>query len=105
VTEHGRTPIGGSNGPVRPQPGRRLTAVPSSADEPPAALQAEYRAAARVIEELTARHVNLHFEIDESSNRVHVQVLDSNGEIIREIPARRLLDMLSGGGLMIDTHG
>jgi hypothetical protein len=105
VTEHGRTPIGGSNEPVRPQPGRRLAPAPSPISQPPESLQADYRAAARVIEDLAAQHVNLHFEIDESSNRVHVQVLDSNGEIIREIPARRLLDMLSGGGLMIDTHG
>jgi uncharacterized FlaG/YvyC family protein len=86
--------------------GRRLTAVPSTqADEPPAALEAEYRAAARVIEDLAAQQVNLHFEVDERSNRVRVQVLDGSGAVIREIPARSLLDMLSGGGLMIDTHG
>jgi hypothetical protein len=106
VTEHGPRPIAGSIGPIRPQPGRRLAAVPSPpAGEPPAALEAEYRAAARAIEDLAAQQVNLHFEVDDHSNRVRVQVLDSNGEVIREIPARSLLDMLSGGGLMIDTHG
>ena len=103
--EHGLTPIGGSNGPARPTPVRRITAVPSPESEPPAALQAEYQAAAKVIEELAAQQVNLHFEIDDDQNRVHVQVLDGDGKVVREIPARSLLDMLGGGGLLIDTHG
>ena len=103
--EHGLTPIGGSAAPNRFTPVRRA-APPSSlqGEQPPAALQAEYQAAAKVIEDLAAQHVNLHFEIDDN-NRVHVQVLDGNGRVIREIPARSLLDMLSGGGLMVDERG
>ncbi len=30
--------------------------------------------------------------------------MDADGRVIREIPARSLLDMLSGGGLLIDDH-
>ena len=104
MTDHGITPISGIDGVARtvpaPRQARALQAVPS---EPPPALAQEYQAAARVIEELAASQVNLHFEIDEG-NRVHVQMLDKDGKLIREIPARSLLDSLSGGGLLIDQR-
>ena len=32
-------------------------------------------------------------------------MLDSNGDVIREIPTKSLLDALSGGGLLIDQKG
>jgi uncharacterized FlaG/YvyC family protein len=103
--EHGLTPIGGSAAPNRFTPVRRSASTESQkSDQPPSALQAEYQAAAKVLEDLAAQHVNLHFEIDDA-NRVHVQVLDGDGKVIREIPARSLLDMLSGGGLMVDERG
>src|SRR3954447_8264573 len=95
--KHELTPLGDSTGPALPAPARGITAVPPPESEPPAALQAEYQAAAKVIEELAAQQVNLHFELDDDSNRVHVQVLDGDGEVIRDIPARSLLDMLGGG--------
>ena len=104
--DHGLTPITRIDSASRAQstrrPGLPPPALPS---EPPAALQAEYSAAARVIEDLAARQVNLHFEIDHATNRVHVQMLDSNGDVIREIPTKSLLDALSGGGLLIDQKG
>ncbi len=31
-------------------------------------------------------------------------MIDGNGKVIKEIPARRLLDTLSGGGLLIDEQ-
>jgi uncharacterized FlaG/YvyC family protein len=101
--EHGPTPIGGSAAPNRFTPVRRIAQTPQTGEQPPAALQAEYQAAAKVIESLASQHVNLHFEVDEA-NRVHVQVMDADGRVIREIPARSMLDMLSGGGLLIDDH-
>jgi uncharacterized FlaG/YvyC family protein len=106
--EHGLTPIGGTSATNRFQPVRKAGASPSAAtsgDQPPAALQAEYQAAAKAIEELAAQQVNLHFEVDSESNKVRVQVLDHDGRVMREIPARSLLDMLSGGGLLIDERG
>lgn len=103
--DHGLTPITRIDSATRSQPARRQIVSQGLPSEPPAALQAEYSAAARVIEDLAARQVNLHFEIDESTNRVHVQMLDSNGQVIREIPAKSLLDSLSGGGLLIDRKG
>jgi uncharacterized FlaG/YvyC family protein len=104
--EHGLTPITRIDSAARSQAQRRQQRpsepLPS---EPPAALQAEYSAAARVIEDLASRQVNLHFEIDQQTNRVHVQMLNSDGDVIREIPAKSLLESLSGGGLLIDQRG
>jgi uncharacterized FlaG/YvyC family protein len=71
---------------------------------PPPALQAEYSVAAQAIEMLAAQQINLHFEVDDT-NTVHVQVLDSDGQVLKEIPASSLLDTLSGGGLLIDQRG
>jgi uncharacterized FlaG/YvyC family protein len=103
--EHGLTPITRIDSASRSQSLRRQNSTPALPSEPPAALQAEYSAAARVIEDLAARQVNLHFEIDHETNRVHVQMLDAKGDVIREIPAKSLLDSLSGGGLLIDARG
>jgi len=106
VTEHGVTPIGGKNSIAHPGAARRAQpTLLSMPNEPPPGLQQEYEAAARVIEDLAARHVNLHFEVDQATDRVRVQMLDSSGNVIREIPASSLLDSLSGGGLLIDERG
>jgi uncharacterized FlaG/YvyC family protein len=104
VTDHGITPINARVASIRStyKPDQAGQPLPA---EPPAALHEEYSAAAKVIEDLAAQQVNLHFEIDEDTNRVHVQMLDRNGHVIREIPARSLLDSLSGGGLLIDERG
>ena len=102
VIEHGLTPITRIDSITRSRsPGRRgpLQALRSA---PPAALQDEYLAAGRVLEDLASKQVNLRFEIDHETNRVHVQMLNSDGELIREIPAKNLLDLLSGGSPLID---
>jgi flagellar protein FlaG len=65
------------------------------ATPPPDAL-AELDKAARVLDELGKKQVNLHFEIDDTSKRIHVQVRDNGGNVLREIPATRLLDVLAG---------
>ena len=93
--EHGITPISGNLTPRGAK--TRPVAVPDLPAEPPASLGPEYHIAARVIEYLAARQVNLHFEIDEATNRLQVQMLDHDGQVIREIPAHSLLDSLSGG--------
>jgi FlaG protein len=105
VTEHGITPISGVDSVALGRTGRQAPALHAVPSQPPAALADEYHAAARVIEELAAQQINLHFEVDGSSNRVRVQMLDRNGDVIREIPARSLLDSLSGGGLIVDHRG
>lgn len=65
--------------------------------EPPAdALREVDRAAARA-EELWSVQRELHFEMDEDSGRVIVQVRDLDGRVIRTIPPSEALDIMSGG--------
>jgi hypothetical protein len=104
--EYGPAPISGVGKPTQrtaspPRP--VLRAVDD--DTPPPAVQQELDVAARVIEELSSRQVNLHFEVDHNAGRVRVQVLSGDGSVVREIPARSLLDTLSGGGLIVDQLG
>ena len=105
MTDYGPAPIAGvtqpgaSPAPTRRQPPRVVY------ETPPAAVHADLDVAAQVIEELASRQVSLHFEVDHQAGRVRVQVLDGEGSVMREIPARSLLDTLSGGGLLIDQHG
>jgi len=105
VTDHGITPISGVDSIALGRTSRQTPALHVVPNEPPAALADEYQAAARVIEELASHQVNLHFEVDQDTNRVRVQMLDQSGAVIREIPARSLLDSLAGGGLIIDHRG
>jgi len=64
--------------------------------EPPVdALREVGRAAARA-EELWRDQRELHFEMDEDSGRVIVQVRDLDGRVLRTIPPSEALDVLSG---------
>jgi hypothetical protein len=77
-------------------------AAPTS-EPPPSELQAAYRDAHRVAEELAARGVVLHFEYDEEARRVIIDVRRSDGTLIRQIPPREMFAALSGGaGILLD---
>jgi hypothetical protein len=103
--DHGLTPVSGVQSTAGFSRGQRLQPRLTAADSsPPPALQAEYSAAAQAIETLASQQINLHFEVDKEDT-VHVQVLDSDGQVIKEIPASSLFDTLSGGGLLIDQLG
>ena len=65
------------------------------ATPPPDARREVDRAAARA-EELWREQRELHFEMDEESGRVIVQVRDLEGRVIRTIPPSEALDVLSG---------
>jgi FlaG protein len=65
------------------------------AEPPPDALREVDRAAARA-DELWQDKRELHFEMDEDSGRVIVQVRDLDGRVIRTIPPSEALDVLSG---------
>jgi hypothetical protein len=64
-------------------------------EPPPDALREVDRAAARA-QELWNDQRELHFEIDEDSGRVVVQVRDLDGRVIRTIPPSEALDVMSG---------
>ena len=100
-------PIVGVSKPApSPSPARRQPPLHAVPDGPPEHLQQELSTAARVIEELSSRQVNLHFEVDPSgTGPVRVQVRDGHGNVLREIPSRSLFETLAGGGLLIDQRG
>jgi uncharacterized FlaG/YvyC family protein len=82
-----------------------LDPFPSS---PPAEVHQLLDTAARVIQELADKQVSLRFQWDESSSTVHVQVRDSAGRVLREIPATQGLDVLAGErsiGVAVDALG
>ncbi len=62
---------------------------------PPDALREVDRAAARA-DELRLEKRELHFEMDEHSGRVIVEVRDLEGRVIRTIPPSEALDVMSG---------
>jgi hypothetical protein len=70
-----------------------IGAIP--AQPPPDALREVDRAAARA-DELRKDKRELHFEVDEESGRVIVQIRDLEGRVIRTIPSSEALDVLSG---------
>jgi hypothetical protein len=105
VTEHGPDSIG------RLIPLRATTAaglgIPRTQPtptSPPPQVQQDLATAQQVIADLTARQVNLHFDVDHMTGKVRVEMVDGTGKLIKEIPARSLLDTLSGGGLLIDEQ-
>jgi flagellar protein FlaG len=53
-------------------------------------------AAADRADELAADNRELHFEVDHESKRVIIQVRDLDGNVIRTIPPKDALDVLSG---------
>ena len=104
------TPAAGF-GPVEPSaPVRRRQEVAPAAltledipAAPPQEVLDDLDTAARVLHELAARQIELHFSVDERTSRVHVEVRDANGNVLRRIPSTQALDLLAGEpGGMID---
>ena len=52
--------------------------------------------AADVVQKLHANNRELHFSTDESTNRVVIEVRDLDGNVIKTIPPKKALDILSG---------
>ena len=81
-------------------------ALPAS---PPAEVLDALDTAARVLEDLRTKQINLSFstEGDGGVKRVRVEVRDASGALVREIPPRHLLDLLAGDtrGVTIDALG
>ena len=80
------------------------TTIPAS---PPAEVLHQVDEAARVLSELQSRHISLEFEVDDATRRVKVKVLDSDGNVLRRVPATELHSMLQTGrsGLLVDERG
>jgi hypothetical protein len=94
---------------VNPQnvPGQVPSSFPAS---PPPEVLAALDEGARVMKELSDARVELHFEVEQhdgGGKRVRIQVREADGNVVREIPNRKLLDILAGEsrGLTVDMLG
>ena len=93
--------------------GQRGVESPSAGAEvpetPPAEVLDALDAAAQVLDDLRQKQVNLSFstEGEGALKRVRVEVRDSSGQLVREIPPRHLLDLLAGDtrGVTVDERG
>jgi hypothetical protein len=68
------------------------------ADGPPPEVMGALDRAAQVLGDLDRRGISLRLAIDESTNRVRIQVHDGSGAPARELSAVRALDALIGAG-------
>jgi flagellar protein FlaG len=69
----------------------RVDAIPAS---PPPEVVAEMLAAQRAIDDMHARGRTLHFAMDGS--RVRIEVHDLDGNVLKEIPPSRALEVATG---------
>jgi|tagenome__1003787_1003787.scaffolds.fasta_scaffold20849961_2 hypothetical protein len=69
----------------------RVDAIPAS---PPPDVIAEMLAAQRAIEDMHARGRTLHFAMD--GRRVRIEVQDLDGNVLKEIPPSRALEVATG---------
>ena len=90
----------------RTQADTASTSVPAT---PPPEVLAALDEGARVMKELSDARVELHFAVEQgqAGKRVRIQVREADGNVVRDIPTRKLLDILAGDGrgLAVDTLG
>ncbi|MGH2947427.1 MAG: flagellar protein FlaG [Solirubrobacteraceae bacterium] len=75
------------------------TAELSLPPSPPPEVLDEIGAAADRVDALAAANRELHFSIDEDTNRVVIQVRELDGTVIRTIPPSAALDVMAGAGV------
>jgi flagellar protein FlaG len=63
---------------------------------PPAEVRDAVGAAADRAQELRKQNRELHFEMDQHSGRVVIQVRDLEGNVLKTIPPSKALDVMSG---------
>jgi hypothetical protein len=76
--------------PVRP-------AEPAGVDWPPPEVWREVDHAGRVWESLHAQGRELHFDLDDGSGRVSIQVRDLDGNVLRTIPPSEAASIAASG--------
>jgi hypothetical protein len=87
-----------------PEPAAPTHSEPIPATPPNEVLHALDRAA-QVLQRLAAQDVHLHFEVGEDQ-KIRIQVVDDEGNVLRQIPQQQALDLLAGhGGLAVDARG
>ena len=99
AAERPAAPVPGAGGDFadalrRQAPAARVDAIPAA---PPPEVHAEMLAAQRAIRDMRARGRELHFEMD--GGRVRIELRDLDGNVIKQIPATRALDIATGRGV------
>jgi hypothetical protein len=84
-------PTSRSSAAVAPAETPADTSIP---DTPPAEVLHALDQAQQVMADLKSRQLALRFDV--SDGHVRAQMVDSDGNVVREIPARHGLDMLAG---------
>jgi hypothetical protein len=102
-------PYSRTDGPNRASRLEAVVAPPSDGgvpSTPPPEVLEHLSRAAEVLRDLEARQIDLHFEVGDDK-QVHVQVRDSSGTVIREIPASQAIDYMTGNdrSLLVDVTG
>jgi flagellar protein FlaG len=79
-----------------PRPDVKAGAIPPT---PPEKVRAQVDRAAEIAAQLAAANRELHFSKDETTGRVVIQVRDLDGNVIRTIPPKHALDVMTGSAL------
>jgi hypothetical protein len=102
--------------PVRPVEQSRVERTPAATaagpipKTPPSEVLEALDVAQRVLQELSKAQTTLRIDLQSGpgGKQLHIQVLDGNGDLVREIPPRRLAAVLAGegtAGLVVDEKG
>ena len=96
-------PVGASSAArAATPPAATGTAIPPF---PPPQVLADVQRAASALTDMAAKQIELTFTVD-GLNRLQVQVRDNTGRLVREIPASRAIDLLTGAdGAVVDNYG
>jgi hypothetical protein len=89
------SPVRGA-APLKVVPALEPTGEAESLETPPAEVLHALDAAQQVLRDLHAHKVDLRYEVDPQTRKVHAQLVAADGSLIREIPARHALDLLAG---------
>jgi hypothetical protein len=83
---------------VRPQDGDAFAGALEAAqsDHPPPEVWREVDQAARAYEVLKSQNRELHFETDEQTGKVKIEVRDGEGQVLRTIPATEAVAIAGG---------
>jgi flagellar protein FlaG len=91
-----RRAAGGGQFALSASRGEAAADIPAT---PPPEVLREVELAGRRAEELWNARRELHFDVDDESGRVVIQVRDLDGHVIRTIPPSEALDIMSGRGI------
>jgi hypothetical protein len=92
---HTPKPPARTQAPAQPGPAASAETAELALDAPPPEVLNALDAAQRVLSDLRAHKVDLRYVVDAESKKVHAELVGPDGSVLREIPARHALDLLT----------